>query len=278
MTRRRSLFTLVLLAVLVLAGCATNNTGGTPSTSTPSGSTPAASTPAGTTPTSPTLTIRSIKVGTEADYPPFEDTTPDGKIVGFDIDLMTEIGNRTGINVSYQNAQFTAIIPSIQSGQFDAGISAFTITDERKQQVDFSVSYYDNSLMVGVRSGSADINKPEDLQAHKVCTQTGTTSYDYLVAHGQKNESMLLEDHFPDCVPALERGDVDAMMIDRAVVRTLITSSNGQLKKAFEVPTEEQFGIAIAKGKPELLTAINGALVSMKQDGTLQTLADKWQV
>lgn len=262
-----------LLVVALLAGCATGGDQTTTTTTT----TPVTTTTAGTT-TTPTPSITSVKVGTEAAYPPFEDLNTSGEIEGFDIDVMKEIANRSRFTVAFQNAQFTAIIPSIQSGQFDAGISAFTITDERKQQVDFSVPYYDNELMVGVRSGETAITKEEDLKGHKVCTQTGTTSEAWLRDHGQMNDTMLLLDAFPPCADALKRGDVDAMMIDRAVVRTLITGSNGQLKEAFVIPTEEQFGIAVSKDKKELLTLINAALVSMKADGTMQRLMDKWQV
>ncbi|HUR69822.1 MAG TPA: transporter substrate-binding domain-containing protein [Candidatus Thermoplasmatota archaeon] len=274
-----SLKLFALLAVAALAaGCAQNNANPTPATTTGTSPTPATTT--GTPPTSPTSNgLTSITVGTEAAYPPFEDTQTDGKIVGFDIDVMTEIGNRSGFTPHFQNAQFQAIIPSIQSGQFDAGISAFTITDERKQQVSFSVSYYDNELMVAVLAANTDIAKPTDLEGKKVCTQTGTTSEDWLRANvNATNDTLTLLDAFPPCADALKRGDVQAMMIDRAVVRDLIAKSNGEMKQAFVIPTDEQFGIAVAKTNAALLTRLNTALVAMKQDGTLDRLKDKWSV
>lgn len=266
--RRRVLLTVVALALL-LAGCATSNTSTTSSTFT--------STSTSTT-TSPTVTIQDVKVGTEASYPPFEDTLTSGEIVGFDIDVVKEIANRSALRVTFQNAQFQAIIPSVQTGTFDMGASAFTITDDRKQQVDFSVPYYDNDLQVAVRANDDSITKESDLNAHKVCTQTGTTSESWLIDHGHPNDTIVRFDAFPPCADALKRGDVDAMMIDKATVRDLVAKSNGALKNAFVVTTGEQFGFCVKKGNTVLLTKINAALVSMKQDGTLARLAEKWQV
>lgn len=278
----------LLLAVLSLsvafAGCAEND-GGTPTTNpatgTPAGgTTPASTTPAGTTPaTTPAGGITSIRVGTEAAYPPFEDTLASGEIVGFDMDVMREIGNRSGFTVTFQNAGFDAIIPSVQSGQFDAGMSAFTITDERKEQVAFSVPYYDNELMAATLASDSAITRAEDLRGKKVCTQTGTTSEAWLRANvGATNDTLVLLSAFPPCADALKRGDVAAIMIDRAAVRDLVSKSNGELRQAFVVPTDEQFGIAVAKTNTVLLTRINTALVAMKQDGTLERLQDKWSV
>ncbi|MEA3199588.1 MAG: glutamine transport system substrate-binding protein [Thermoplasmata archaeon] len=279
MSRAPILLASLLLLAPLLAGCATNN-GSPAASSTPASSTVASSTPASSTPVSstPASGLGTVKVGTEADYPPFEDTTSDGKIVGFDIDVMKEVANRSGFQVSFQNAQFQAIIPSIQSGQFDMGASAFTITDERKQQVDFSVPYYDNDLQVAVRADEGSITKESDLPAHKVCTQTGTTSETWLLDHHQPNASIVRFDAFPPCADALKRGDVDAMMIDQATVRDLVQKSNGALKNAFLITTGEQFGFPVKKGSAALLTAINAALVAMKQDGTLDRMAQQWSV
>lgn len=221
----------------------------------------------------------TLNFGTEAAYPPFEDQTANGDIFGFDVDVIREIGNRSGYTINLQHMQFTAIIPSVQSGQIDGGISAFTITDERKQQVDFTISYYDNELMVAVRSGETGITKPEDLTGKRVCTQTGTTSEEWLRTNaGATNESMVLLDNFPPCKDSLLRGDVQAMMIDRAVVRELIEGSGGELKEAFTIPVDEHFGIAISKDKKDVLDAFNQALTDMKSDGTLDDLKDKWKV
>lgn len=265
----------MLVLALGLAGCAQD---GADTTTTPfaTGTTPTpTSAPADKTPT-----ISTVLVGTDAAYPPFEDTLPSGEIVGFDVDVMTEIANRSGFTVEFQNSGFTAIIPSVQSGQFGAGASAFTINDERKQQVDFSVPYYENRLLVAVPAADNTITSEDDLRGKRVCTQEGTTSEFYLRDNlGFENESLLLVPTAPQCKDALLRGDVQALMIDAAFVRNVIETSEGELKQAFApIDADEQFGIVVRKGNTELLTAINEALVAMRADGTLDRLADKWSV
>lgn len=264
-----------LLATAALAGCTNNGDDGT--TTTPTGTT--TTTPTTTTTSDPTPGIDSILAGTEAAYPPFEDTV-DNEIVGFDIDVMTEIGRRAGFEVEFQNAEFSAIIPSVQNGQFDVGISAFTITDERKEQVDFSIPYYENALMAAVQETTTDINEPADLEGKIVCTQEGTTSEFYLREElGFADENLVLLDSAPLCADALKRGDVAALMIDAAFVRGVIEANAGQLKQAFIIDdVDEEFGIAVAKDNAELLAAINTALNAMIADGTLDQLKEEWQV
>lgn len=274
MSPRGSFLLATVLLTGVLAGCAEN--GGdtnTNTTGTPSGGTPGAGG------ADPTPTISNLVVATEAAYPPFEDIV-NGEIVGFDVEVMREVANRSGFTVTFQNAEFTAIIPSVQSGQFGAGVSAFTITDERKQEVDFTVPYYANTLMAAVQNANTDIDAPEDLQGKKVCTQEGTTSHFYLTEELKLPEAdLMLLDSAPLCSEALKRGDVQALMIDAAFVRGLIQANQGQLKQAFVIDdVDEEFGIVVKKGNTELLSAMNGALNAMKQDGTLKRLQDKWQV
>jgi polar amino acid transport system substrate-binding protein len=249
----RRILVLSILLALLLAGCATTNT--------------------------PAPGTKAIKAGTEAKYPPFEDLVS-GAIVGFDIDMFNEVAKRAHFNVSYQNAGFEDIIPSVQNGQFDVGLSAFTINDARKQQVDFSVSYYDNALLVATKADNTAIKNESDLKPGtvRVCTQGGTTSEDYLRGKGYANETMTLLPDFPSCGAALTRGDVQALMIDRAAVRDLISKSGGTMKGAFEIAVDEHFGIAVKKGNADLLSKINTAIASMKTDGKLQTIADKWKV
>lgn len=265
----------LLLAATALAGCADGNDGGAPRNTTTGTTT--ATPPANAS--DPTPNIAHVLVGTEAAYPPFEDIV-DGEIVGFDMDVMREIASRAGFTVEFQNAEFTAIIPSVQSGQFHAGMSSFTITTERREQVDFSVPYYENSLMAAVPAATEGVAAPEDLDGKRVCTQEGTTSEFYLREElGFTDADLMLLDSAPLCAEAVKNGDADALMIDAAFVRTVIESSGGELKQAFVIEdVDEEFGIAVKKGNIELLNAINTALNAMKADGTLQELVDEWQV
>lgn len=279
--KTRTLLLASLLLAGALAGCA-NQPATEPTPTTTASPTPATSTPA--TPTSatpvvdPTPTIDTIRVGTDAAYPPFEDKRGDA-YVGFDMEIIREIGNRSGFTVEIQNAIFDTIIPSVQAGTLDVGVSAFSITDARREQVDFSVPYYDNILMAAVEPSETGVDAPEDLVGKKVCTQRSTTSEGYLRDElGFTDADLVLLDTAPPCRDAIVSGNADALLIDAAFVRALIRDSEGTLKQAFTVDPEEQFGIVIKKGNTPLLVAINTALNSMKADGTLDELKDKWQV
>ncbi|MHB8604567.1 MAG: transporter substrate-binding domain-containing protein [Thermoplasmatota archaeon] len=276
----KSATTFIALAFVtaLLAGCLNSGTPSTGTTTTPSTSPTPSTTPA-------PGSKGTLKFGSDATYPPFENQLADGSIVGFDVDLLSGIENRTGYAVNLQNAKFDDIIPSVQSGSFDGGLSAFTITDARKQSVDFTVSYYDNELLVGVPNGNPQNIKTEaDLgrvmaAGKKICTQVGTTSEQWLRDHANAtNSTMILLDTFPPCADSVKRGDAVAMMIDRAVVRVLIQQSGGTLAEAFTIPTGEQFGIVIKKGNTAVLNAFNQAINDMKSDGSLGKLVEKWQV
>ncbi|HVL87464.1 MAG TPA: transporter substrate-binding domain-containing protein [Candidatus Thermoplasmatota archaeon] len=225
-----------------------------------------------------------LLIGTEAAYPPFEDQDEQGNIFGFDPDVIREIANRTRYTVRLQHMEFTAIIPSIQNGQLHGGISAFTITAERRQQVDFTVPYYENELLVATLSENDDVAEEDDLarvmqDGERICTQTGTTSEQWLRDNaGATDATLLLLPTFPPCADALQRGDAVAMMIDRAAVRFLIEQSGGRLKQAFTISVDESFGIAVSKNLPAVLQAFNQALTDMRNDGTLTRLSDRWQV
>ncbi len=195
-----------LLVMLLLAACGGNYTGtssinslatATPfpsaATAAPAAATamPAASAPAMTaapaetampaapaTGALPDLKGRKVLIGTDSTYPPFEslDTTSN-KIVGFDVDLMTEIGKLINIQPEFQTAAFDTIFTALSKKQFDAVMSAVTITDERKKQVDFSDPYVSIGQRVVALKSNTAIRVYTDLKANnlKVGVQRGTT-------------------------------------------------------------------------------------------------------
>ena len=154
-----------------------------------------------------------LVVGTEASFPPFEDVDPaTGDFVGFDIDLARAIAQRMNRTVEFRNLGFTALIPSVQSGQIDMAISAMTVNEERQQQVDFSLPYYTANQSVAVRASEEGIRAAEDLANRTIGVQLGTTAEGWLVenlvAKGQlRNASIQRYESFPLAVQALERGD-----------------------------------------------------------------------
>src|SRR5512145_1334491 len=105
-----------------------------------------------------------IKVGTSADYPPFESVDESGNKVGFDIDLMTEIAKRLGVEVEWVDMPFDSLVAAVQEGKIDASISAFNYSEERDQTIDFSDAYYTSEDAFTVAEGFAGtITNPEDV-------------------------------------------------------------------------------------------------------------------
>lgn len=216
-----------------------------------------------------------ITVASDIAYRPFE-FTEDGQPVGFDIDLMNEIGERANLEVQFQNVNFDGIIPGLTSGLYDAAISAMTITEDRAQQVDFSDPYFDADQSLLVQSGS-DIQSTNDLADATVGVQLGTTGA--MEAQNLANEDKVGEvrtfDNIELAFTALENGQVDAVINDFPVSADKAKTSNGSLEVVQTIPTGEQYGIAFPKDS-ELTAQVNTALEEIKSDGTYAEIYEKW--
>ena len=216
----------------------------------------------------------SIVVASDIAYPPFE-YEENGEPTGFDIELMSEIGKRANLAPEFQNVTFDGIIGGLQSGNYDAAISAMTITDERKGQVDFSDPYFNADGALMVRKGS-DIRTTDDLAEANVGVQIGTTFADQ--AADLKKEGKAAEvttfDTGEDAFAALENESVDAVLADFPFAKEKADSSDS-LEVVQTISTGEQYGIALPKNS-EHLDAINEALQEIKDDGTYARLYEEY--
>lgn len=217
----------------------------------------------------------TVKVASDIAYRPFE-FSRDGEPVGFDIDLMNEIGRRAGFTPEYQNVQFDGIIEGLNTNLYDAAISAMTITEERRQQVDFSDPYFnaDQSLLV---PSDSNVQSVDDLADATVGVQLGTTGE--IKANEFADEGRVGEvrtfNTVEDAFSALENGQVDAVINDLPVSQDKANTSDGRLKIVQTIPTGEQYGIAFPKGS-ELVPRVNDALAQIKEDGTYAEIYEKW--
>jgi ABC-type amino acid transport substrate-binding protein len=216
-----------------------------------------------------------ITVASDIAYRPFE-FMQGGEPVGFDIDLMREIGQRAGFEVEFQNVAFDGIIPGLGSNLYDAAISAMTITPEREEQVDFSDPYFNADQSLLVRSGS-EIQSTDDLADKTVGVQLGTTGSmeaESLADEGKVGEVRTF-DTVEDAFRALENGQVDAVINDFPVSADRVQISGGSLEIVQTIPTGEQYGIAFPTDS-ELLGPVNQALAEIKRDGTYAEIYEKW--
>lgn len=215
-----------------------------------------------------------LTVGSDIPYPPFEQGRP-GEYTGFDIELIEAIAEKMGRTAEVQDTSFETIFRDVTQGKFEAVISAATITEEREETVDFSNPYYFAEQAVLVEEGSP-IKSLQELEGKTVGAQQGTTGQ-ALAKEEIPGAEIRPFPEGPDAVNALKAGTVEAVVIDAPVAENAVEKSGG-IEIAEKVPTEEEYGIAVAKGNTELLDAINKALKEVEDDGTYKTVYEKWFV
>ncbi len=217
----------------------------------------------------------TVRVATEASYPPFETVDEKTKnLVGFDIDLMNAIAQKEGFTVEYKNTPFDSVLAGIATCQFDAAISAITITEERKQKMNFSDSYIDAGQIVTVRADNTDINGPADLKGKKISVQLGTTGE----IEAKKIEGATVKpfDTVDLAFLELQNGQVDAAIVDNPTTLVYVTRFKDKIKTVGTPFTDEHYGIAVCQKNTDLLNKINAGIAALKSDGTLQKLQDQW--
>jgi peptide/nickel transport system substrate-binding protein len=277
--KRLYLFVLVLLTVSLVA-CAKAAPTQPPPTATTAPAAEPTATPAPTAtpepePTATEAPPSAYKIGTNAEYPPFENVDEAGEIVGFDVDLFEAIAEVAGFEFEWVNTRWDGIFVALQSGEFDAVISAATITEERAEIVDFSDPYFNAGQMITVRAGETGIKGPEDLAGRKVGVQLGTTGDIWLTDETQAE--VVRYDENTLAFQALANGDLDAAVADGPTAVDIVKANpEMNLKVLPEVYTDELYGIAVNEDRAELLVAINRALAALRADGTYDAIYDKW--
>ena len=216
------------------------------------------------------------KVGTNAEYPPFESVDDAGNIVGFDPDILAAIAEKGGFEFEFVNTRWDGIFVALQSGEFDAVISAATITDERAEIVNFSDPYFNAGQMIAVlQKDAASTTTPSDLDGKKVGVQLGTTGDMWLSDNTQAE--VVRYDEITLAFQALANGDLDAVFNDGPVSADIIRANPEMGATLVGEPiTDEFYGIAVNKDEKDLLEAINKGLAEVKADGTYDQIWDKW--
>ncbi len=217
---------------------------------------------------------QTVTVASNIAYPPFE-FNEGGEPTGFDIDLMNAVAEEAGFEVEYQNVRFDGIVQGLASGQYEAAISAMTITEERAQQVDFSEPYFNADQSLMVQAGS-DIESTEDLGDATIGVESGTTGAleaTELEEAGEAGEVRTFNT-VTDAFTALENGQVNAVINDFPVSQDRQQQSEG-LEIVQNIPTGEQYGIAFPQDS-ELIGPVNEALATIKENGTYAEIYQKW--
>ncbi|MGV9797412.1 ABC transporter substrate-binding protein [Mycobacterium sp. NPDC003449] len=268
-----------LSGALALSGCATNTDSAGPATETTAASAEKVDAIANTLPEA-IKTSGKLVVGTDPTYPPNEFKDPNGKVIGFDVELMDAIAATLGLTAEYRQSAFDKIIPSVQGGTYNLGMSSFTDSKEREQQVDF-VTYFEAGSAWAQKVG-AGIN-PEDACGKKVAVQTATVQDTEemparsakCVKEGKPAISVVKFDDQTAATNAVMLGQADAMSADSPVTSYAIKQSDGKLEAAGDIFDSAPYGWAVQKGSP-LAESLRQALEHLIESGAYEQVAKNW--
>lgn len=217
-------------------------------------------------------------VGTDAAYAPFESQNEKGEIVGFDIEVVQAVAKKAGIEVKFVNTPWEGIFNALNQGDRDLLVSAITITDERKQTMDFSTPYFDAQQLIAVKKDSK-IAKFSDLKKLKVGVQNGTTGDEVITKlQGKDSTNVKRFESTPLALKELEAGGVDAVVADNGVVVHYVNNNSDSKFKTIADASfaAEQYGLAVKKGNAELLGKLNKGLADIKADGSYNQIYTKY--
>ena len=222
-----------------------------------------------------------IIVGLDDAFAPMGFKNESGEIVGFDVDLAKEVGQRLDKEVIFQPIDWSMKESELNSGNIDFIWNGYTITEERKEKVDFSEAYLNNKQVI-VTLTTTDINSKSDLADKKVGAQSESSAIEAMEKDMELYESfyggeaITFEDN-NQALMDLEAGRIDAVVADEILVKYYI-KLKGEDK--FKVLTEnfgsEEYGVGIRKGDIETVEAINNAFEEMKKDGKMAEISQKW--
>lgn len=253
------------LLVSVLAAC--GNSGAGNNASQEAGQSSGAQTPAAG---------GELKFGTNAEFPPFEFVAANGVIGqydGIDMAIAKQIAEENGKTAVIENMEFDSLLVALQNGQIDAVIAGMTVTDERKESVDFSIPYYTATQVMIVKEDS-DITKAADIADKKICVIQGYTGQTCMDDMGYSYEAFKKG---TEAIMELVNGKCDVVVLDSATAAKYVSDNKGlkivEDASAFE---GEEYAIAVQKGNTELLNMINASIEKKLADGTISSLAAQY--
>jgi polar amino acid transport system substrate-binding protein len=226
----------------------------------------------------------TLTVAADATYPPNEFVAANGKtLTGWDVELGQDLGKVMGLNWKFVNASFETIIPGLQSGKYDIGMSSFTDTKEREKVVDF-VTYFSAGTSFYVKAGGPTISSLADLCGHSIGVERGTTQAADGATQNTKCKNAgkpgVSVHVYPDqnaANLAIESGRQEVGMADSPVAAYIVKKSNGKFKLTGKPYNTAPYGIAIPKGNG-MTKPIQSALKDLMSNGTYTSLLKKYGV
>ena len=211
-----------------------------------------------------------VRMGTEGAYPPWNFINDAGEVDGFERELGDELCKRAELTCEWVTNEWDSIIPNLVSGNYDTIIAGMSITAERDEVIDFTQEYFPPDPSAYVALAGADV----DVAGGVIAAQASTIQASYIADSG----ATLVEFPTPDdTIAAVRNGEADAVLADRAFLDDIVKQSNGELEiTGPEVAIGGGVGIGVRESDGELKAKLDAAITSMKADGTLSTLIEKW--
>ena len=221
--------------------------------------------------------VPTIIVATDATWPPMEFVNENKEIVGFDIDLINAVAEAGGFEVEIRNSSWEGIFAGLETEEYDAAISSITITEERKETLDFSTPYINAGQVLVVPQSVSGVTTLQDLVGETVGAQISTTgAFEVQKVNGVK---LATYDEIGLAVADLANGRIAGVVLDTPVAADYVLQNDeykGTLKIVGEPFTEEYYGIAVKKGNSEVLDLINKGLADVLASDLPDELANKW--
>ena len=220
-----------------------------------------------------------LVMATNAAFPPYE-YIEGGKIVGIDAEIAEAIAKKLGLELQIDDMEFDSITEAVKGGKADIGLAGMTVTDERKEEVDFTVSYA-TGVQVIIVTADSKITSVDDLFAegakHTIGVQRNTTGDIYTTGDIEKKGLGTIERYSKgaDAVQALKTGKVDCVVIDNEPAKAFVAAADGLKILDTEYITED-YAAAMNKENKELYEAVNKALQELIADGTVKGIIDKY--
>jgi len=226
-----------------------------------------------------------ITVGTDSTYAPNEFLAADGKTVqGFDVDLFNAVAAKLGLKTQWVSAPFDNIIPSVDSGKYEIGVSSFTVNAAREQKTDM-VSYFSAGTLWASAANNPKQVAPDNACGQRIAVQRGTVQVDDITARsttctGAGKPAITIDQYQgqDQATAAVVSGKDDAMVADSPVIAYAVKQTNGKLAQLGEVYDSAPYGYVLKKGQGRFGPAIVGALQALAKDGSYRAILDRWGV
>ena len=214
---------------------------------------------------------KTLVMATNAEFPPYEYYEGE-EVVGIDVDIAKAVAEELGMELKIEDMAFDSVIPAVSSGKADIALAGLTVTDERKENLNFTDTYAKATQVIIVKEDSAIAGR-DDLEGKKIGVQLGTTGD--LYASDIKDAEVEQYNKGFEAVQATMQGKIDAVIIDSEPAKEFVAEAEG-LKILDEAFTEEEYAIGIAKDNDELLEKVNKALKSLKESGKLDEIVAEY--